>query len=53
MGNEMYEELTSVSDYVCNRLFSIGKDGFGMVRFCKLFRRYQDPERKLPQLDDL
>nr|VDD49874.1 unnamed protein product [Brassica oleracea] len=39
----MYEEFTSISGYVCNGLFSIGEDGFGirrMTRFCKLFRRY-------------
>ena len=55
MGNGMYEELTSISGYICNGLFSIGEDGFGtkrMTSFCKLFKRYKDPERKLLQLND-
>jgi len=45
----MYEELTSISGYVCNGLFSIGKDGFRtrrMTSFCKLFGRYQNPEKE-------
>ena len=55
LGNEVYEEFTSVSGHVCNELFSISEDGFGtrrMTMFCKLFGRYQDPERKLLQLRD-
>ena len=51
----MHEELTSVAGYVCNWLFSNGEDGFGtrrMTRFCKLFGRHQDPERKFPQIRD-
>ena len=51
----MYEKFTSVSGYVCNILFPIGEDGFEtrkMTSFCKLFGRYQDPERKFPQLRD-
>ena len=53
MGNGMYEELTLVSGHFCNRLFSIGEDGVGtrrMTSFCKLFGRYQEPERKFSQL---
>ena len=49
MGNGMHEKLTSISGYVCNILFSIGEDGFRtrrMTSICKLFGRYQDPERK-------
>ena len=44
----MYAKFTSVSDHICNGLFSIGKYGFRTIRmtsFCKLFGRYQDPER--------
>ena len=47
LGNGMHEELTSILGYICNRSFSIGEDGFGtrgVTSFCKLFRRYQDPE---------
>ena len=53
--NGMYEELTTVSDYVCNGLFSIDEDGFGtrrMASLCKVFRRYQDFERKFFQIKD-
>ena len=32
MGNGVYEEFTSVLGDVCNRLFSIGEDGFGTKR---------------------
>ena len=45
----MYEKFTIISGYVCNRLFSIGEDGFGtrrMASFCKLFGRYQESERE-------
>ena len=55
MGNGMHEEFTSISGYVWNRLFSIGEDGFrtrGMTCFCKLFGRYQDPERELHPIKD-
>ena len=48
-------ELASVSSHVCNRLFSIGEDGFRtrrMVSFCKLFGRRQDPAKKFSQLRD-
>ena len=48
MGTGMYEELTLVSGHICNGLFSIGEDGVGtrrMTSFCKLFGRYQEPER--------
>lgn len=41
-------ELASVSDYVCNELYSIGEDGFRItkiVSICKLFGRYQNFER--------
>ena len=50
MDNGMHEKFTSFSGHVCNILFSIGEDGFGtrgMASFCKLFGRYQDPEREL------
>ena len=30
LGNGMYEEFKTVSSYVCNGLFSIGEDGFGI-----------------------
>ena len=51
----MYEEFTLISGYVCKGLFSIGEDGFGtrrMTSFCKLFGRYQDPERELHPIRD-
>ena len=53
LGNGMYEELMTVSGYVCNGLFSIGEDGFGtrrMASFRKLSGRYQASSEKLPQL---
>ena len=31
LGNGMHEKLKTVSGYVCNILFSIGKDGFGTI----------------------
>ena len=49
MGNGMYVEFKTILGYVCNRLFSIGEDGFGtrrMTSFCKLFGRYQESERE-------
>ena len=49
----MYEELTTVSGYVYNKLFSIGEDGFGtrrMTNIWKLHGRYQAFTKKLPQL---
>ena len=55
MRNVMYEEFASVSSHICNRLFSIGEDGFGTRRFTsiyKLFGRYQDPKRKFLQVKD-
>ena len=55
MGNVMHEKLTSISGHVCNRLLSIGEDGFGtrrMAIFCKLFRRLKGPERKFPPFRD-
>ena len=51
----MHEELALVSGHICNGLFSVGEDGFRtrkIARFGKLFRKYQDPERKLLQLRD-
>ena len=53
LGNGMYEELTTVSGYVCNGLFSIGEDGFGtrrMASIWKLSGRYQPFTKKFPQL---
>ena len=53
LGNGMHEEFTSISGYFCNGLFSIGENVFGtrrMTIFCKLFGRYQDPEKKFPPI---
>lgn len=53
MGNEMHEEFTLVSSLICNELFSIIEDSFRTrrnVSICKLFGRYQDPEREFSQL---
>ena len=50
MGNGMYEKLTTISGYVCNRLFSIGEDGFRTRRIasvCKLFGGYKQSEREV------
>lgn len=50
----MYAEFTSVSDHICNRLFSTGEDNFGtkkIANFCKLFGKYQDAEGKFEQLE--
>ena len=55
LGNGMYEELTSISGYVCNGLFSIGEDSFGtrrMTTFCKLFGIYYYPGRKFSPIKD-
>ena len=38
LGNEMYEEFKTVSGYVCNRLFSIGEDGFGTRRMTSILK---------------
>lgn len=54
LGNVMYAEFTSVSDHICNRLFSTGEDNFRakrMANFCKLFGKYQDAEGKFEQLE--
>ncbi|WZY92957.1 hypothetical protein YC2023_065286 [Brassica napus] len=36
LGNEMYEEFTTVLGYVCNGLLSVGKDGFGTRRIASI-----------------
>ena len=49
LGNGMYAEFMSVLGHICNWLFSIGENGFRtrkMTSLYKLFRKYQDPERK-------
>ena len=53
LDNEMYEEFKTVSGYVCNRLFSIGEDGFGTGRMAiiwNLYGRHQAFKKKLSQL---
>lgn len=53
MENEMYEEFTTVSCHICNKLFSDDEDGFETRRMTwlyKLYGRYEDPERKLQPL---
>ena len=45
LGNGVHAEFTSNIYHICNRLFSIGEDGFEtrrMISFYKLFGRYQD-----------
>ena len=52
MGNEVYEELISVSGHVYYGLFSIGEDGFWirkMAGILKLFGRHKSFEEKFPQ----
>ena len=29
LGNGMHEKFKTILGYVCNRLFSVGEDGFG------------------------
>ena len=44
MGNEMYEEFTSVSGYFCYGLFSFGEDSFetrGMAGVWELPARHK------------
>ena len=55
LSNGMYEEFNTVSGDVCNRLFSIGEDGFGtrrMPSIWQLSERYQGPTKKFLQLRD-
>ena len=52
LGNGMHKESQTVYCYICNRLFSVGKDDFGtrrMTSICKLFGRYKDLEKKFQQ----
>ncbi|CDY32833.1 BnaC08g02550D [Brassica napus] len=53
LGNEVYEESKTAYCYICNKLFSIGEDGFRTRRItslCKLPRRYTCLEEKFQQL---
>ena len=55
MGDRVYEEFTSISGYICYRLFSIGEDGFRtrrVVGVWKLSGWYKDVEDMFPQLRD-
>ena len=50
MGYGENEELKTISCHVCNGLFSIGEDGFGirrMTNICKWFGRYPETEGQL------
>ena len=53
LGNGMREEFKTLSGYVCHKLFSVSKNGFGTRRIAniwKLSERYQVFTKKLPQL---
>ena len=55
MGNGMYVESQRVIGYICNRLFLVGEDGFGIrgvASLCKLFGRHNNFEKKFLQLRD-
>ena len=52
MGNGVYEESATASSYVCNRLFSIGDDGFRTRRMTSVWvlsRGHQNFKRLVPQ----
>ena len=38
LDNGMYEEFKIVLGYVCNGLFSIGEDGFGIRRIANIWK---------------
>ena len=53
LGNGKYEEFKTVLGYVCNRLFSIGEDGFGTRRMASIWKlpgRHKAFKKKFPQL---
>lgn len=42
----MHDDLTSVSDYICNGLFSINKDGFRTKRMAKVIWKTSKLKKK-------